>query len=136
MKQVNVIFGDDEWRYFERAREAVGKDMADRALVAAAVQDTMRRIPAEQLLGVVVRGRKLLQRCYETALRGVGSEQTVRLDVDIEVSPPGRVTSVRTNGDALPGMDLCVMRTVKAWHFPRSDGGAQTRFPVIFQPGG
>ncbi len=93
------------------------------------------QLTAEKLSGVVLRGRKNLQRCYETALRGAGSDETVRLDVEIEVSPSGNVTSVKTTGKGLPGMDECITRTVRMWRFPSSGQGAQTRFPVVFQPG-
>jgi hypothetical protein len=93
------------------------------------------QLTAEQLSGVVLNGRKNLQRCYETALRGQSSTETVRLDVDIQVSPNGNVTSVHTTGKGLPGMDDCITRTVKMWRFPKSGEVTQTRFPVVFQPG-
>jgi hypothetical protein len=93
------------------------------------------QLTAEQLSSVVLKGRKNLQRCYETALRGSNSSDTVRLDVEIEVSPNGNVTVVKANGKALPGMDECITRTVKMWRFPTSGEVTQTRFPVVFQPG-
>lgn len=93
------------------------------------------QLTAEQLSAVVLNGRKNLQRCYETALRGANSNDTVRLDVDIQVSPAGNVTSVHTSGKGLPGMDDCITRTVKMWRFPMSGDATQTRFPVVFQPG-
>jgi hypothetical protein len=93
------------------------------------------QLTAEQLSAVVLRGRKNLQRCYETALRGSQSSDTVRLDVEIEVSPNGNVTVVKANGKGLPGMDECITRTVKMWRFPTSAEATQTRFPVVFQPG-
>jgi hypothetical protein len=93
------------------------------------------QLTAQQLSSVVLKGRKNLQRCYETALRGSNSSDTVRLDVEIEVSPSGNVTVVKANGKALPGMDDCITRTVKMWRFPTSGEVTQTRFPVVFQPG-
>jgi hypothetical protein len=93
------------------------------------------QLTAAQLSAVVNNGRKNLQRCYETALRGANSNETVRLDVDIQVSPSGNVTSVRTSGKGLPGMDDCLTRTVRMWRFPMSGETTQTRFPVVFQPG-
>lgn len=93
------------------------------------------QLTAEQLSGVVLNGRKNLQRCYETALRGQSSSETVRLDVEIHVSPNGNVTSVHASGKGLPGMDECITRTVKMWRFPKSGEVTQTRFPVVFQPG-
>jgi hypothetical protein len=93
------------------------------------------QLTAAQLSAVVLNGRKNLQRCYETALRGANSNETVRLDVDIQVSPAGNVTSVHTSGKGLPGMDDCLTRTVRMWRFPMSGETTQTRFPVVFQPG-
>jgi hypothetical protein len=93
------------------------------------------QLTAEQLSAVVLNGRKNLQRCYETALRGASSQDTVRLDVEIQVSPNGNVTSVHANGKGLPGMDDCITRTVKMWRFPKSGDVTETRFPVVFQPG-
>ena len=92
-------------------------------------------LTAEQLSSVVNNGRKNLQRCYETALRGSNSQETVRLDVEIQVSPSGNVTSVHTGGKGLPGMEDCITRTVRMWRFPMSGEATQTRFPVVFQPG-
>jgi GYF domain 2/zinc-ribbon domain len=93
------------------------------------------QLTAEQLNAVVLRGRKNLQRCYETALRGSQSTETVRLDVNIEVSPNGNVTTVKSSGKGLPGMDECITRTVKMWRFPSSGDVSEMRFPVVFQPG-
>lgn len=93
------------------------------------------QLTAEQLSAVVLNGRKNLQRCYETALRGQSSSETVRLDVEIQVSPNGNVTNVHASGKGLPGMDDCITRTVKMWRFPKSGEVTQTRFPVVFQPG-
>jgi hypothetical protein len=93
-------------------------------------------LTADQLSKVVMQGRKNLQRCYETALRGSGSDETIRLDVEITVSPAGNVTAVKTGGSELPGMKDCVQRTVKMWRFPSSGDSTQTKFPLVFQPGG
>jgi rRNA maturation protein Nop10 len=93
------------------------------------------QLTSEQLSAVVLGGRKNLQRCYETALRGTNSNDTVRLDVDIEVSPSGNVTSVHTTGKGLTGMDECIVRTVRMWRFPLSGEATKTHFPVVFQPG-
>ena len=93
------------------------------------------QLTSEQLSAVVLGGRKNLQRCYETALRGTNSNETVRLDVDIEVSPNGNVTSVHTTGKGLTGMDECIVRTVRMWRFPNAGEPTKTHFPVVFQPG-
>lgn len=93
-------------------------------------------LTGEQLSKVVMSGRKNLQRCYETALRGSGSDETIRLDVELTVSAAGNVTQVKTGDGGLPGMKECVQRTVKMWRFPSSGDSTQTKFPLVFQPGG
>ncbi len=92
-------------------------------------------LTAAEMSQVVNRGKKNLQRCYETALRGSGSSETVRLDVELTVSAAGNVTEVKTTGQGLPGMNTCIERTVKMWRFPASGEAAATRFPLLFQPG-
>jgi predicted Zn finger-like uncharacterized protein len=94
------------------------------------------QLTAQQLSEVVLRGRKNLQRCYEVALRGANSDETVRMDVDITISANGNVTNANISGKGLPGMDECIKRTVRMWRFPSSGESTQTRFPVVFQPGG
>jgi hypothetical protein len=92
-------------------------------------------LTAAQLSKVVLRGREQLQRCYETALRGSGSTETVRMDVEVSVSPSGNVTNAKAGGQGLPGMGQCIERTVKMWRFPEAGDATQTKFPVVFQPG-
>jgi hypothetical protein len=92
-------------------------------------------LTAPQLSKVVLKGREMLQRCYETALRGSGSTETVRMDVEVTVSPSGNVTSAKAGGQGLPGMGQCIERTVKMWRFPEAGEATQTKFPVVFQPG-
>ncbi|MFI5307847.1 MAG: GYF domain-containing protein [Polyangiales bacterium] len=93
-------------------------------------------LTAEQVSKVVQHGKEMLQRCYETALRSSGSQDTVRLDVSVSVSAAGNVTSVKTGGQGLPGMNVCIERTVKMWRFPAGGEPTDTKFPVVFQPGG
>jgi len=92
-------------------------------------------LTAQELSGVVLQGRKNLQRCYETALRGSQSDETVRLDVEITVAASGNVSAVNVSGKGLPGMDVCIQRIVKGWRFPQAGDVTQTKFPVVFQPG-
>jgi predicted Zn finger-like uncharacterized protein len=84
---------------------------------------------------VVLRGRVNLQRCYETALRGSGSSDTVRLDVELTITAAGNATNIKTGGQGLPGMAQCIERTVRMWRFPSSSDATQTKFPLVFQPG-
>jgi hypothetical protein len=93
-------------------------------------------LSSEQLSKVVKGGIKNLQRCYETALRGGGSDDTIRLDVEITISMAGNVTNVKTGDGGLPGMKECITRTVKMWRFPSAGDTTTTKFPLVFQPGG
>jgi hypothetical protein len=98
---------------------------------------TGQGLSAGQLSKVVRQGRSSLQRCYETALRQIGgSDETVRMDVEVTVSANGNVSKAHAGGKGLAGMKQCLERTVKAWRFPKSGGTTETRFPVVFQPGG
>jgi hypothetical protein len=92
-------------------------------------------LSSEAVSKVVLRGRKNLQRCYETAARGSGSDETVRMDVEMTVAPSGNVASVKTSGGNLPGMAQCIQRTVKMWRFPQSGESSPVKFPLLFQPG-
>jgi hypothetical protein len=56
--------------------------------------------------------------------------------VSVSVSAAGNVTSVKTGGQGLPGMNVCIERTVKMWRFPAGGEPTDTKFPVVFQPGG
>ena len=84
---------------------------------------------------MINRNKKQLQRCYETAARGAGTDDTVRLDVSITVAPTGGVSSVQLSGNGLPGMAECIERSVRGWRFPSSGEPVTTRFPLLFQPG-
>jgi len=92
-------------------------------------------LTAAQLSKVVNKGRRNLQRCYETALRKSGSEDAIRLDIEITISSSGNVTKVKPKGQGLPGMDVCITRTARMWRFPSSGSSTTTKFPVVFQPG-
>jgi len=92
-------------------------------------------LTAAELSSVVNRNKKQLQRCYETAARGAGSDDTVRLDVSITIAPSGGVSAVQLGGQGLPGMNECIERTVRTWRFPSAGEVSGTRFPLLFQPG-
>lgn len=96
---------------------------------------TAGSLSGEQIGAVVQRGKKNLQRCYESAMRGAGADNTIRLDVDLTVSPNGNVTKINVKGQGLPGMAECIQRTVKMWRFPNATEASQTHFPLLFQPG-
>jgi hypothetical protein len=96
---------------------------------------TQGALNADQMTGVVQRGKKNLQRCYEVAMRGAGADNTIRLDVDLTVSPNGNATNVAVRGQGLPGMAECIQRTVKMWRFPNASEATPLSFPLLFQPG-
>ncbi|MDH5675298.1 MAG: zinc-ribbon domain-containing protein [Myxococcales bacterium] len=93
-------------------------------------------LTAAQISKVVLRGKRNLQRCYETAVRSSGSDDTIRLDVVLTVAESGNVKSVKVKGQGLPGMSRCIERTVRGWRFPASGSESQPQFPLVFQPGG
>jgi hypothetical protein len=92
-------------------------------------------LTADQLRKVFAQGRASLQRCYETAVRGSGSTDTVRVDLEVTISPSGNVTSAKAGGQGLPGMGQCMERTVRMWRFPSSGDTTTTKVPFLFQPG-
>ncbi len=89
----------------------------------------------EQLYRVISRGKRQLQRCYETALRYMVSDETIRLDVDLTVGRSGRVDRVNTRGRTLGDMEDCIERAIRAWRFPPAGRTTRSSFPLIFQPG-
>jgi eukaryotic-like serine/threonine-protein kinase len=89
------------------------------------------QLTAAQLTTVLAQRKGMLQRCYS------GSDQSgrvLKLEVDMEVSPSGAVSSVEITGDA-PGVDACIARTVRSWQFPTAVEATHTRFPLLLLPG-
>lgn len=93
-------------------------------------------LSAGQLSKVVLKQRKNLQRCYETALRKAPSDDPVKLVVEIKVSPAGNVQKTTITGNGLMGMEVCIQRSVKTWRFPSAGASSTVKFPLLFQPGG
>lgn len=91
---------------------------------------------AQQLGGVVRKNRPALQRCYESAIRGMGDPPAIRMDVRVSVGMSGKVTSARVTGNDTGGLSRCIESTVRRWRFPTSGNTTETSFPVVFQPGG
>jgi serine/threonine protein kinase len=91
------------------------------------------RLTKEQLSDVVLKGRMTLQQCYDVALRRSSSATPVQLDVDIRVAPEGHVASVQTSGEALPGMEECIVRAMRQWPFPAASETTETRFSIVFR---
>lgn len=93
-------------------------------------------LTAQQLTAVVGKNRPQLQRCYESAIRGMMAPPSVRMDVDVSVGSSGTVTSVSVRGANVGTLGGCIEQAVRRWRFPTSGAATQTSFPVVFQPGG
>lgn len=76
--------------------------------------------------------RRMLQRCYNIAIRGVSDPPDRRLDVSIRVAASGRVTSATVTGDELGPLNRCVEDGVRRWDFPESSAGGEAIFPIVF----
>lgn len=101
--------------------------------------DSQRRgtgsLTEAQLSSVVSRNRPALQRCYETAIRGMGDPPTVRMDIDLTVGAAGGVSRVNVTGSGVGTLAACLESTVRRWRFPSAGEQTPLRFPVVFQPG-
>jgi hypothetical protein len=62
--------------------------------------------------------------CYERRLK-TDSSLEGKLDLNISISPTGRVTSVTVNRDTVKDskMRSCIRRTIRKWDFPKPIGG-------------
>ncbi len=80
----------------------------------------------------VTTNKPRLQRCYERAIRGQQSPQSVRLDVSVTVSASGRVKEVNAAGDGPGGLAECIEASVRRWRFPASSEGGPAKFPIVF----
>jgi len=102
---------------------------------AAGGNGSGRGLTQQQLSSVVSRNRPSLQRCYETAIRGMGEPPSVRLDVDVTVGLSGTVTRVSARGRDVGGLRACVEAAVRRWRFPISGAASAVAFPVVFTAG-
>ncbi|MFT5353794.1 MAG: putative Zn finger-like uncharacterized protein [Polyangiales bacterium] len=80
--------------------------------------------------------RAMLQRCYNTAIRGHGDPPNVRVDIRIRVAESGRVTSASATGGNLGQLKRCLETSVRRWRFPQSSAGGEAAFPVVFSAPG
>ncbi|MEM6960224.1 MAG: GYF domain-containing protein [Myxococcota bacterium] len=92
-------------------------------------------LSAAQLRTVVGRNRPALQRCYEQAIRGIGSPPATRINVEATVSMGGTVTMVRAKGNGIGSLNTCIEGAVRRWRFPAAGNVTPLSFPVVFQPG-
>lgn len=80
--------------------------------------------------------RAMLQRCYNTAIRGHGDPPNLRVDIRIRVAASGRVTSATASGGNLGQLKSCLETSVRRWRFPASSAGGEAAFPVVFSAPG
>ncbi|NNE17112.1 MAG: DUF4339 domain-containing protein [Myxococcales bacterium] len=80
----------------------------------------------------VTTNKPRLQRCYERAIRGQQSPESVRLDVSVTVAASGRVKEVSADGAGPGGLAECIEASVRRWRFPASSDGGPAKFPIVF----
>jgi predicted Zn finger-like uncharacterized protein len=101
--------------------------------IASEGGSSLRSLDETAIARVVSGNRPVLQRCFTTAIRGMPEAPTVRVNVELTISPGGRVSNVRASAAQPIGNLLsCVESSVQRWIFPRSNGATTTRFPVLF----
>lgn len=87
----------------------------------------------EQIRRVVIAHRGALQACYEIEAQ---KDPTLKGGVTISwtIDATGGVTSAGLAGSTIhnPRVEGCVLRQVRTWHFPSSDGVSQATFPFSF----
>lgn len=87
----------------------------------------------EQIRRVVVAHQGALRACYEIEAQ---KDPTLKGGVSVAwtIDPSGGVTSANLAGSSIhnPRVEGCVLRQVRTWHFPSSDGSSQTTFPFSF----
>ncbi len=87
----------------------------------------------EQIRRVVIAHRGALQACYEIEAQ---KDPTLKggLTVSWTIDTGGSVTSANVAGSTIHNarVEGCVLRQVRAWHFPSSDGTSQATFPFSF----
>jgi outer membrane biosynthesis protein TonB len=95
-------------------------------------------LSAEQINRVVRANQAALRYCYEAEVqraRGLKGKVVVQWRVDRGgLVPMAKVASSTMNN---AGVEGCLVRQVKKWHFPKPDGGeVQVMYPFIFGIGG
>jgi hypothetical protein len=90
-------------------------------------------LSADQINRVVLAHRGALQACYEIEAQ---KDPTLRGGVTVAwtIDPSGGVTSANVAGSTIhnPRVEGCVLRQVRSWHFPSSDGVSQATYPFSF----
>jgi hypothetical protein len=100
---------------------------------AAGAGPTHGGLSAEQIRRVVFAHKGALQACYEIEAQ---KDPTLKGGVTVSwtIDPSGAVTSAGLAGSSIHNarVEGCVLRQVKNWHFPSSDGVSQSTFPFSF----
>jgi hypothetical protein len=90
-------------------------------------------LSAEQIRRVVMAHRGALQACYEMEAQ---KDPTLRGGVTSAwtIDPGGTVTSASLAGTTIHNarVEGCVLRQIRTWHFPASDGVSQATYPFSF----
>ena len=104
----------------------------------AGVPQVSGYLSAEQINRVVRANQAALRYCYETEVqrqRGLRGKVVIQWRVDrAGLVPTARVSSSTLNN---AGVEGCLVRQVRKWHFPKPDGGeVAVMYPFIFGVGG
>jgi hypothetical protein len=111
-----------------------GAGLAERGLQAGSGAGASHGgLDPEQIRRVVIAHRGALQACYEIEAQ---KDPTLRGGVTMSwtIDKTGIVTSATPAGSTIHNarVEGCVLRQVRAWHFPASDGSSQATFPFSF----
>ncbi|MBT8454089.1 MAG: zinc-ribbon domain-containing protein [Deltaproteobacteria bacterium] len=99
---------------------------------APSSQSAKPPLDGDGVRATVTTNKPRLQRCYERAIRGQQSPQSVRLDVSVTVAASGRVKEVSADGNGPGGLAECIEASVRRWRFPASSEGGPAKFPIVF----
>ncbi|MGB5501553.1 MAG: GYF domain-containing protein [Polyangiales bacterium] len=99
---------------------------------SASSQSKKPPLDGDGVRATVTTNKPRLQRCYERAIRGQQSPESVRLDVSVTVAASGRVKDVSADGSGPGGLAECIEASVRRWRFPASSQGGPAKFPIVF----
>jgi hypothetical protein len=110
-----------------------GGGPGEHGLQGAAAVAAHGGLSPEQIRRVVLAHRGALQACYEIEAQ---KDPSLRGGVTASwtIDPSGGVTSAGLAGTTIHNarVEGCVLRQVRTWHFPSSDGVSQATFPFSF----
>jgi len=115
---------------FESSSDAAPAEIAVKKVVSS--QAGNKSLDGDGVRATVTTNKPRLQRCYERAIRGQQSPESVRLDVSVTVAASGRVKDASADGNGPGGLAECVEASVRRWRFPRSSEGGPAKFPIVF----